>query len=96
MRFADEIIVLSENVKNYFLKEYNRKTVLIPNGITKPEKIDADEITKMSHLEKLNSNVVYENILEDVNLEYIVVSNTIKENIILSLHILHRNKYHHC
>lgn len=45
---------------------------------------DADEITKMSHLEKLNSKVIYENILDGVDLEYIVVSNTIKENIILS------------
>ena len=45
---------------------------------------DVDEITKMSHLEKLNSKVIYRNILDGVDLEYIAVSNTIKENIILS------------
>lgn len=36
-KHADEIIVLSENVKQYFLDTYGRETVYIPNGITKPE-----------------------------------------------------------
>lgn len=39
-KHADEIIVLSENVKNYFLDTYNRKTVFIPNGVRKPQKKD--------------------------------------------------------
>ena len=33
---ADEIIVLSKNVHDYFKKEYNRDTVFIPNGVSKP------------------------------------------------------------
>ena len=37
VRFADEIIVLSRNVQDYFLKTYGRKTHIIPNGVTKPE-----------------------------------------------------------
>ena len=37
VKYADEIIVLSENVKEYFEKEYKRKTHFIPNGVTKPE-----------------------------------------------------------
>lgn len=37
VRFADEIIVLSENAKRYFEEVHGRKTVLIPNGVTKPE-----------------------------------------------------------
>ena len=41
VKYADEIIVLSENVKDYFKNEYNRKTVFIPNGVSKPEIIDA-------------------------------------------------------
>jgi len=36
-KYADEIIVLSENVKQYFLDTYGRETKYIPNGITKPE-----------------------------------------------------------
>jgi glycosyltransferase involved in cell wall biosynthesis len=37
VRYADEIIVLSKSAQDYFLKEYNRKTVLIPNGIEKAQ-----------------------------------------------------------
>lgn len=35
-KYADEIIVLSKAVQNYFLEKYGRKTVYIPNGISKP------------------------------------------------------------
>ncbi len=34
---ADEIIVLSKNVQEYFEETYHRKTVYIPNGIDRPE-----------------------------------------------------------
>ncbi len=34
VRFADEIIVLSRNVQEYFRETYGRETVLIPNGVT--------------------------------------------------------------
>lgn len=51
VRFADEIIVLSQGVKDYFQKEYGRETVFIPNGVNKPEVIEADEIQKLG-LEK--------------------------------------------
>ncbi len=46
VRFADEIIVLSEGVQNYFIEKYNRRTLLIPNGVTRPEAADAKEITE--------------------------------------------------
>ena len=52
VKYADEIIVLSENMKEYFEKEYNRKTVYIPNGITKPERKEAELITKSWNLGK--------------------------------------------
>ena len=45
VRFADEIVVLSENVKNYFREKYNRDTVFIPNGVSHAEIKEADEIT---------------------------------------------------
>lgn len=44
-KFADEIIVLSSGVQRYFKETYSRETVLIPNGVTKPEKRQAQEIT---------------------------------------------------
>ena len=46
VKYADEIIVLSQNVKNYFKQTYGRETVYIPNGISKSELVDANEITK--------------------------------------------------
>lgn len=36
-KHADEVIVLSKNVQDYFKKTYNRDTVFIPNGVNKPE-----------------------------------------------------------
>ena len=36
-KYADEVIVLSRNVQKYFLETYGRKTVYIPNGVSKPE-----------------------------------------------------------
>lgn len=45
VRFADEIIVLSRNVQEYFLREYGRATRFIPNGVIKPEKRPPEQIT---------------------------------------------------
>lgn len=36
VRFANEIIVLSENVRQYFLDTYGRTTRFIPNGVNAP------------------------------------------------------------
>lgn len=36
VKYADEIIVLSENVKKYFKDNYGRDTHFIPNGVNKP------------------------------------------------------------
>lgn len=51
-KYADEIIVLSKNVQNYFLEKYGRETVFIPNGISKPERKNADIIRRKYGLEK--------------------------------------------
>ena len=37
VRFADEIIVLSKGVQEYFKTTYNRGTTWIPNGVNRPE-----------------------------------------------------------
>lgn len=57
-RFADEIIVLSGAVRQYFLDTYGRETVFIPNGVTKPEIREAEEITKTFGLTK-DSYILY-------------------------------------
>ena len=46
VKYADEIIVLSQGVQEYFLREYGRKTVFIPNGVNRPEKKEAKLITE--------------------------------------------------
>ena len=47
VRFADEIIVLSEDMKTYFKNTYGRETVFIPNGVTKPQWTSANQITNL-------------------------------------------------
>lgn len=51
-KFADEIIVLSKGVQQYFLDTYGRETVFIPNGVSRPELRDACEIREHFGLEK--------------------------------------------
>ena len=46
VRFADEIIVLSRNVQEYFKENYGRETAYIPNGVQRPEKHTAQIITE--------------------------------------------------
>lgn len=53
VKYADEIIVLSKSVQDYFLNEYNRDTIFIPNGVNRPKIVEAKEITKWG-LEKDN------------------------------------------
>ena len=52
VKFADEIIVLSEGVKQYFQDTYGRKTRFIPNGVNKPEIKSAELITEKYGLTK--------------------------------------------
>ena len=52
VKHADEIIVLSRGVQKYFKDTYNRETVFIPNGITRPEKREASDITEKWGLKK--------------------------------------------
>ena len=69
---ADEIIVLSKGVQEYFHKEYGRKTVFIPNGVNRPEIREANEIKKLWGLEK-NSYVLFlGRIVPEKGLRYLV------------------------
>lgn len=52
VRFADEIIVLSEGVKKYFKDTYNRDTVFIPNGVNRPEMFSPELIKDVFDLDK--------------------------------------------
>ena len=52
VRFADEMIVLSRSVQQYFQKTYGRDTVWIPNGVQKPEIVAAEQIRAQFGIEK--------------------------------------------
>lgn len=58
VRFADEIIVLSENVQKYFKDKYNRDTVFIPNGVSRANPTRADLIVKEYGL-KSNAYILF-------------------------------------
>lgn len=51
VRFADEIIVLSRSVQQYFMDTYGRETRYIPNGVSRPAIAEAREITARYGLE---------------------------------------------
>ena len=71
VKYADEIIVLSQGVKEYFLKEYGRETKFIPNGVNKPEIREADEIKKWG-LEKDNYVLYLGRIVPEKGEHYLV------------------------
>lgn len=52
VKYADEIIVLSEGVKTYFKETYGRETKYIPNGVNRPVVCEADLIQKNYGLKK--------------------------------------------
>ena len=45
VKYADEIIVLSKGVQDYFKDTYGRETHFIPNGVNRPEIKEAKLIT---------------------------------------------------
>lgn len=58
VKYADEIIVLSKGVQDYFQETYGRKTVFIPNGVNRPEIYEPRLIKEKYGLEK-DSYILY-------------------------------------
>ena len=52
VRYADEIIVLSRSVQQYFADAYGRETVFIPNGVERPKVLPAKLIKEKYGLDK--------------------------------------------
>lgn len=52
VKYADEIIVLSKGVQDYFRETYRRETRFIPNGVNRPENQEAELITEKFGLRK--------------------------------------------
>ena len=72
VKYADEIIVLSENVKKYFKDTYNRDTLFIPNGINRPEIIKADKIKSLYGIGEHNYILFLARIVPEKGLHYLL------------------------
>lgn len=72
VRFADEIIVLSDNMQQYFKDMYGRQTHFISNGISKPEIRPADIITEKYGLEKDGYILFLARIVPDKGVHYLI------------------------
>ncbi len=71
-KYADELIVLSRGVQDYFLKEYNRDTVFIPNGVEKPEELPAKMITEKYGLHKDDYILFLGRIVPEKGVRYLI------------------------
>lgn len=72
VRYADEMIVLSKGIQDYFQKEYGRKTVFIPNGVERPEMMKADLIRKKWGLEKEGYLLFLGRIVPEKGIRYLI------------------------
>ncbi len=72
VRFADEIIVLSEGMQQYFLRNYGRRTVLIPNGVSRPEIRKADLIQQKWGLKKDGYILFLGRIVPEKGVKYLI------------------------
>lgn len=71
-RYADELIVLSDNMGKYFLEQYGRRTVFIPNGISRPENRPTREITRRYGLEKDGYLLFLARIVPEKGIHYLI------------------------
>lgn len=72
VRFADEVIVLSKGVQDYFRKTYGRKTRFIPNGVNRPKLHEADLIRKKYGLEKDGYILFLARLVPEKGLHYLI------------------------
>ena len=72
VKYADEIIVLSRSVQEYFKSTYGRKTAFIPNGVSRPDNVDAKLITEKWGLERDSYVLFLGRIVPEKGLKYLV------------------------
>ena len=72
VKYADEIIVLSKGVQDYFEKTYGRKTMFIPNGVNRPKKQKAELITEKYGLEKDSYILFLGRLVPEKGIKYLI------------------------
>lgn len=71
-KYADEVIVLSKNVQQYFADTYHRQVTYIPNGINRPELREAQMITEKYGLKKDGYLLSLGRIVPEKGLHYLI------------------------
>lgn len=71
-KYADDVIVLSKNVQEYFRKNYGRETVFIPNGVNRPTLRKVDMIRSQYGLEKDSYILFLARIVPEKGLHYLI------------------------
>ncbi len=71
-KYADELIVLSEGNKQFFKEKYGREATLIPNGIGRPEILEANAITEQFGLKKDDYILFLARIVPEKGLHYLI------------------------
>lgn len=71
-RYADEIIVLSKSVQEYFFSTYGRNAVFIPNGVTKPYLTEPKEITDLYGLNKNDYILFLGRLVPEKGIHYLI------------------------
>ena len=72
VKYADEIIVLSNGVQQYFKDTYSRNTIFIPNGVNKPQIRQADLIQNRYELKKDSYILYLGRIVPEKGLRYLI------------------------
>lgn len=72
VRFADEMIVLSEGTRKYFLDTYGRNTQFIPNGMSRDEILQAQLIKESFGLDKDGYILFLGRIVPEKGLHYLI------------------------
>ena len=71
-KYADEVIVLSKAAYDYFKETYGRETTIIYNGISRPQKKDAEIITEKYGLEKDGYISVVSRLTAEKGIHYLI------------------------
>ena len=71
-KYADEVIVLSQAAYDYFKETYNRETVIIHNGISRPERKEAQIITEKYGLKKDEYISVVSRLTAEKGIHYLI------------------------
>ena len=72
VKYADEIVVLSKGVQDYFKDTYGRETRFIPNGVNRPEIQSAKLITEKFDLTKDSYILFLGRLVPEKGLRYLI------------------------